>query len=120
MKDMKFDGGKLRASLPFLDFPNAMEELVRVADMGSKKYEASSWKTVPNAEERYRDALTRHFLASFKGVQDEESGLDHLAHMAWGCMALMELRIAREKEVHDENISCCESDAHTGSVDSGV
>ena len=97
MKDMKFDGGKLRASLIFDDFPDAMEELIRVADMGANKYEAHSWRTVPNAEERYRDALTRHFLASFKGVQDEESGLDHLAHMAWGCMALMELRIAREE-----------------------
>ena len=101
LKDMKFDGGKLRASLIFDDFPDAMEELIRVADMGANKYEAHSWRTVPNAEERYRDALTRHFLAHFKGVQDEESGLDHLAHMAWGCMALMELRIAREKEVSD-------------------
>ena len=101
---MKFDKGKLRASLPFLDFPNAMEELVRVADMGANKYEASSWKTVPNAEERYRDALTRHFLASFKGVQDEESGLDHLAHMAWGCMALMELRIAKRSGRSEDKI----------------
>ena len=101
-KDMKFDGGKLRASLIFDDFPDAMEELIRVADMGANKYEAHSWRTVSNAEERYRDALTRHFLASFKGVQDEESGLDHLAHMAWGCLALMELRIAREERTSDD------------------
>lgn len=97
--DMKYDGGKIRASLPFIDFPYGLQQLVGVADMGARKYEPHSWRTIENAEERYKDAIARHFLASFDDPVDEESGLDHLAHMAWNCLALMEFKKEREDDV---------------------
>jgi len=73
----KFDQGKPRYSLIDSGF---LLELAKVMTMGAEKYSDDSWKTVPNAKERYKDALLRHIYAEEK--VDEESGLSHLAHAA--------------------------------------
>ena len=74
---MKYDTGKLRASL-LRDFPLSFIEIIKVLTFGANKYEAHSWQTVPNAIERYTDAGDRHDLELNKGnVIDEESQCLH-------------------------------------------
>ena len=93
IRDMKFDEGKLLGSILHEDFPQALQDVIRVATFGAAKYERSSWKTVSNSHQRYADALHRHLLAIALGeVVDEESGLPHYAHAAWNCLALAQLR----------------------------
>ena len=100
---MKFDGGKLYASLPFLDFPDALQELVKVSTFGANKYARHSWKDVPDNLMRYEDALARHFLAQYFEDKDAESGISHKAHLAWNALATLQLSI--DKRLEDEFIT---------------
>ncbi len=69
--------------------PAALLELGKVAGFGGKKYSRY------NFAKGYRwslsfDACMRHLLAFWNGENtDPESGLPHLAHSAWHCLALM-------------------------------
>ncbi len=76
---LKFDSGKLRYSLiP----PEATKALATVLSFGANKYAPNSWQTVPNARERYLDALMRHLEAYRSGeLTDNESGLPHIDHL---------------------------------------
>ena len=76
----KFDNGKLRYSLiP----PILLESVASVLTFGAIKYAPNSWQSVPNAQERYLDALYRHLEAYRSGIPtDTDSGLSHLAHAA--------------------------------------
>lgn len=87
----KHDGNKLRPSL----FPIAGKKWVlKVLEFGAKKYSKNGWKSVPEAVDRYTEALLRHTDAVSEAlnetgnpfVLDEDSGLPHLAHV--GCNAL--------------------------------
>lgn len=54
-------------------------------DYGLEKYgKEGGWAFVPDGQLRYRDAAARHFIAHvWRGKDvDEESGLNHLAHLA--------------------------------------
>ena len=94
---MKFDAGKPMAGLMVSDFANALLAVSEVSTFGAKKYAPHSWATVPNARERYSDALYRHlFLAAAGEAQDQESKLLHAAHVAWNALALLELEICGE------------------------
>ena len=92
---MKYDTGKVKANIIFEDFSDALYEIARVCTYGDKKYKRSSWKTVPNALERYSDAKSRHLLEQYRktgaGEYDEESELLHAAHEAWGALARLQL-----------------------------
>jgi len=61
---------------------DGLEHLIRdveqVLQYGAKKYSPNSWKTVPNAKERYWSAYVRHITA--KDEADEESDLPHTSH----------------------------------------
>jgi hypothetical protein len=75
------------------EFANALEKVCEVGTYGAKKYTPRGWLSVPDAEERYLDALVRHLLAHMQGIElDEESHLTHLSHAAWNVLALLELR----------------------------
>jgi len=90
----KYDLGKNLAGLPYEDFPLAILAVAQVGTFGCKKYVRNSWKTVPELQIRYKDALHRHLLADASGQKlDEESGLPHLAHAAWNILALLQDRI---------------------------
>jgi hypothetical protein len=86
----KADGGK---DSGFTMLPwRSITELANVYAYGAKKYERDSWRTVPDAETRYAEALMRHLAAFYDGeTRDEESGMRHLAHACWNVIALMEL-----------------------------
>ena len=77
----KYDEDKLQYSLiP----PHALAEVARNLTVGLKKYrERDNWKKVPNAEQRYLDALYRHLEAHRMGeIYDKDSGAENMPHMA--------------------------------------
>lgn len=82
-----------------LDFSRALQTVVDVGTYGAKKYTRTSWATVPEGSQRYLDAMMRHLLAMDVDPDglDKETGLPHLAHVAWNALAVLELQ-ARRKE----------------------
>lgn len=77
----KYDGEKIQYSLiP----PYALQEAARNLTVGLRKYkERNNWKKVPEAEQRYMDALYRHLEAVRRGeLYDTESGAEKMPHMA--------------------------------------
>lgn len=89
---MKFDAGKPRWSLLMGGVSKALSGVAQVLTFGAQKYSAHSWKTVPNNQERYRDALYRHLNALEGGeLTDPESGLPHWDHICCNALFLSEL-----------------------------
>ena len=90
----KHDNAKLRPTLlPMV----SLDLVLEVLEFGAKKYATNNWKTVPDGEQRYLDAMLRHTMAVAKGeVIDEESGLTHMAHAV--CCGLFHLHLANEPE----------------------
>lgn len=89
---MKLDEEKNRLALVLGGFSHALDQVGWVGTMGAAKYTDNGWQSVANAEERYQSALLRHWVAYWGGEQiDPESGLSHLAHMAWNALAICEL-----------------------------
>ena len=87
MSGLKYDGGKLRWDLLPL---HLVEKVVEVYTFGAQKYADNSWQNLDNGYNRYKAALFRHLTAHEKGEAiDPESGLMHLAHVAWNAIALM-------------------------------
>ena len=84
-----------------LDFSRALQAVVDVGTYGAKKYTRTGWATVPEGSQRYTDALVRHLLAMDVDPDglDKETGLPHLAHVAWNALAVLELQ-ARRKETY--------------------
>lgn len=89
----KDDGGKLRYRLLPV---RPLRRVVEVLEFGARKYAVDNWQKVPEARERYTDALMRHVEAWRGGEQvDPESGLPHLAHAI--CCALFLLWFEGER-----------------------
>ncbi len=79
-----------------LDFSHALQAVAAVSTFGANKYARGSWRTVPNARERYLDAAMRHLLAHHAGeTLDTESGLPHLHHALWNWLAVAELDLRK-------------------------
>jgi Domain of unknown function (DUF5664) len=80
-------GAKL-AELGAID-PNALMRVAEVAGYGGAKYERYNFLKGYRWSLSY-DALQRHLHAFWSGeYNDPESGLPHLAHAAWHCLALI-------------------------------
>jgi len=91
---IKHDAGKPMVLRGFLkQFPRAVEEVARASEFGAAKYTWNGWETVPDALERYSEALARHLM---KDGTDPESAMLHATHAAWNAMARLEL-ILRKK-----------------------
>lgn len=84
----KEDAGKPRPSL----VPAALiRGVMEVRKYGVKKYQnTDNWRTVEAA--RYWDAVLRHTLAAWNDwkARDEESGIEHIKHIACNLAFLME------------------------------
>jgi hypothetical protein len=94
---VKLDQGKNRLGLVLGGFPRALKAVGEIGTFGAEKYTDDGWKSVPDGEARYTDALLRHLLADFEGEKlDPESGYTHAAHTAWNALARLEL-VLREK-----------------------
>lgn len=77
----KYDQDKLQYTL----IPaHALAEVARNLTIGLKKYkERDNWKKVPNAEQRYLDALYRHLEAHRKGeIYDPDSSVPDMYHLS--------------------------------------
>jgi len=87
----KADAGKCAAGV-LSDFALGLQAVADVGDFGARKYTRGGWQSVPNAEERYFDAAWRHLLKARHEELDKDSGLPHLAHLAWNLLAVLELQ----------------------------
>lgn len=84
---VKYDAGK-----PSYDLipAQALEELAKVYTLGAQKYARRNWEKGMNWC-RIFGAIMRHSWAWMRGETfDQESGLHHMAHAAFGCLALVE------------------------------
>jgi len=89
---VKHDEGK---RMPRLLPPQALGAIVDVLTFGARKYSPDNWRKVPDARDRYTDAMLRHILAWMGGeANDAESGYPHLAHA--GCCLLFLLQVELE------------------------
>lgn len=91
----KLDQGKVRAGI-LLQFGGALNAVAEVCTYGAEKYSRGGWQHVDNGEERYTDAMMRHFLAEEREIADEESGLRHAAHAAWNALARLEFMLKED------------------------
>ena len=89
----KYDTGKPMVGTLLRVFPNALIEIGRCIEFGTHKYpKPDNWKKVEGAKLRYLDSMIRHLLQHLRGnTFDDETGLPHLAHMAWNALAILEL-----------------------------
>lgn len=96
----KHDKGKPCLHSVLRYFPRALEAIARVNEHGAENHGWDSWDTIEDAVARYDDARLRHDLADAKGeLYDKDSALLHIAHRAWGNLAVLEL-VLREIEEH--------------------
>lgn len=92
----KLDNGKPRPHMVLGGFSNALLEVAKVGTYGVTKYTDRSWVGVKDGVNRYQDAMLRHYLEIANSEYDEETGLLHLAHLAWNALAALELFILNE------------------------
>lgn len=95
--DGKADGGKVRMSLLMVQFGRELRGIASVLTFGAVKYPKppldDSWRGVPNAQQRYSDALYRHLdkvLVEGEWL-DPESGESHFAHAHCNLLFLEQL-----------------------------
>lgn len=90
MTGKKYDQGKPRVSLIV---SKALLEVAKVGSMGAQKYGDYNYRGGMKWS-RLADAALRHFFSYLAGERvDEESGLSHLAHVAWNILALLEYEL---------------------------
>lgn len=95
--DGKADAGKTRMSLLMVQFGRELRGIAKVLTFGALKYPKppldDSWRSVPNARQRYADALYRHLdkvLVEGEWL-DPESGESHFAHAHCNLLFLEQL-----------------------------
>lgn len=94
----KDDIGKLRYDLVP---PDALREVAKVYTFGAMKYGDRNWEQGINYGRVYA-AAQRHLQAWLGGEQDDaESGLPHMAHAAWNCLALLAYELRGMGEFDD-------------------
>jgi hypothetical protein len=85
----KDDAGKLRWSLLPI---RAVEDVIRVLEVGAARYGDENWRKVQNRRLRYFDATCRHLFKWFIGQRiDPETGISHLAAVACNALFLAEI-----------------------------
>lgn len=102
----KADAGKPRPELLQVGMARALRVVQATMEYGAEKYEAHSWRRVPNAAQRYFAAAERHrqerlLLHKDEKVfvldnKDQESNLPHIAHEIFNLLALLELALDAE------------------------
>lgn len=74
----------------------------KVLQFGAKKYGANQWQKVPDAKERFKDALMRHTYndegEAILNEVDADSGLKHVYHALCNTMFLMWFELKEVKK----------------------
>jgi hypothetical protein len=87
---LKFDTGKPKMATILSQFVKPLEYVVRCGEFGIDKYGLLNWREVADAKQRYENAGMRHYMAHCSGeIRDPETGIPHLAHAAWNCLAAL-------------------------------
>lgn len=97
---VRADGGKMDWSLmPW----EAVEEINKVLEFGSKKYSSQNWRNGSGFSwTRVLSSLLRHTFAWARGEDlDKESGLSHLAHM--GCNVIFLIYYNKHKDRYNND-----------------
>lgn len=93
-KGLKRDSQKPRPQLVMRDMAGALEQVIKLAEFGAKKYSDGNWLHVDDAHNRYTDAMLRHYLAEQQGeLIDGETGIEHDVAVAWNALARLQIRI---------------------------
>lgn len=103
----KDDSGKNRVGLVFSGFAESLEAVARVGTFGANKYTPYGWLEVPNAEERYTDAMLRHYLKERTELFDTGEGGSmelHAAAVAWNALARLHFIIQRTRDKTDKEV----------------
>lgn len=91
--------GQKMARIGSID-PQAILRMAQVAGFGEQKYERLNYLNGYDWSLSY-DACQRHLMAFWSGEDlDPESGLPHLAHAGWHCMAMLAFM---ERELGTDN-----------------
>lgn len=79
----------------------ALLEVAKVAEFGAKKYSPHNYRKGMRWS-FFVDAIMRHLIKYCTGQRiDEESGLSHLAHIAWNALAMLEYEV---EKIGDDDI----------------
>jgi len=98
LEGRKYDGDKAKL---YLLPPKSILEVGKVLTYGAEKYDAENWRKVDDLQNRYTSAALRHIFAHMDGeLEDEETGLSHLAHAM--CCLLFKLEIELENAKIEE------------------
>ena len=90
-KGLKNDNDKLPLGIVIQkQFPNALKAIAQCSLYGHNKYKDvdNDWlnyQRLENANQRYSDAMIRHYLAESEDLDD--SGLEHIVHTCWNALA---------------------------------
>lgn len=97
----KYDSGKPMVGTLCQVFPRALMGIGACIEFGTHKYPTpDNWRLVKNAFKRYQDSLMRHYLKFQIGeIEDRETKLNHLFHMAWNALAITELYLMDNPEL---------------------
>lgn len=103
-KGKKYDNGKPMPGTLVNVFPEALLAVGATIEFGTHKYpDPRNWRKVEGANKRYQDSLMRHLIKYNMGeINDRETGIPHLAHMAWNALAILELYLLEHPEVVEE------------------
>lgn len=106
---IKYDGGKPCVYRGLVEyFPRAGTAVAAISTFGAQKYAWKGWEDVDDGINRYSDAMMRHIMQEAAGeTYDQDSGLLHAAHAAWGALARLELML-RENEKPVEGFDASE------------
>lgn len=102
----KYDSGKSMVGTLCRVFPRALLAVGKCIEFGTHKYpQPDNWKLVEGAFTRYQDSLMRHYTKFLAGQErDNETNLLHLSHMAWNCLAILELYLMEHKDEYDNEL----------------
>ena len=102
---LKYDQGKIKASLVIGGFAKALEAVAEVGTIGADKYSPNGWKEVQDGENRYSDAMMRHYLLEQKGQLHDDDLTERAGHevlhascVAWNALARLNFILERENE----------------------
>jgi len=98
--EAKHDEGKTNYTLLYMPM---LDGIAKVREYGNKKYAPDSWKDVPNAVERYINALMRHCVKVLEeGIDapsDDDPSFTHLDQVLCNAMFLTYFRDRCKKEL---------------------
>ena len=84
---VKLDENKQRMADMLLCFQEVLPELCKIYEFGTNKYGEGNWKKVENGENRFKNAMMRHFLSNRR--YDQETGFLETAHVAYNALMIL-------------------------------